>query len=272
MHSSSQQSIYFLIRLTLFFEFNSIPLQSLWFDTLHIALSYGIRSIASGNLLLIFWSTKYHIRTQENIFSCSREFSFSNQSSTNFPHDFFQNLLFSTWRTSMSNLIPGMPKIVNNNPKNQTTKQKVKRFPSLTFTAKMQNIITNNKRLLNSAPEHAEFPNSGAKTTLKEEMITCLHTTMTETTPHLTLIAHFKLPFPCKKPIFHSKPHNKSMLRNCKGKPNHFPPNSFISLFFKSLPSFRADIRTPLRGSPYWFITSPQFNFRESSLYPNYII
>jgi hypothetical protein len=45
----------------LFFKFNSIPLQSLWFDTLNIALSYGICSIASGNLLLIFWSTKYHI-------------------------------------------------------------------------------------------------------------------------------------------------------------------------------------------------------------------
>jgi hypothetical protein len=155
----------------------------------------------------------------------------------------------------MSKLIPGLPKIINNCPKNQTTKQKMQRFPSPTLTARLQNIIPNNRRLLNSAPEHAEFPNSGAKTTLKEKMITSLHTAMTETTLHLTLIAHFEQSFPCKKPIFHSKPHNKSMLWNSKGKPNHFPPNSFISLLSKSLPSFRADIRTPLRGSPYWFIT-----------------
>jgi hypothetical protein len=35
-----------------FFKFNSISLQSLWFDTLNIALSYGIRSIASGNFII----------------------------------------------------------------------------------------------------------------------------------------------------------------------------------------------------------------------------
>jgi hypothetical protein len=172
----------------------------------------------------------------------------------------------------MSNLIPGLPKVINNSPKNQMTKKNVKRFPSLTFTSKLQNIIPNNRRLLNSALEHAEFPNSRAETALKEKMITGLHTAMTETALHLTLIAHFDQPFPCKKPIFHSKPHNKSMFRNSEGKPNHFPPNSFISLFSKYLPSFRADIGTPFRGSPYWFITSPQFNFRESSLYPNHII
>jgi hypothetical protein len=54
----------------LFLNFNSIPLQSLWFDTLNIALSYGIRSIASGNLLLIFWSTKYHISSYAKPTNC----------------------------------------------------------------------------------------------------------------------------------------------------------------------------------------------------------
>jgi hypothetical protein len=156
-------------------------------------------------------------RTQKNIFFSSREISSSSQSSTDFPYDFFQDLLFSTWRTSMSKLISGVPKIINNSSINQTTKQKMQRFLSPTFTAKLQNIIPYNRRLVNSASEHAEFPNSEAKTTLKEKMITSLHTAMTETTLHLTLISHFEQSFPCKKPIFHSKPHNKSMLRNRKG-------------------------------------------------------